>query len=298
MELKTASVEEQYERFKDLKREDVKCLMEWAEKQPHLPKISELEVILFLHSCYYSQEAAKTTIDNYYTCRTHCPDFFTNRVPDAALQKTINVGTYYPLEGKTNEGHRVIYCCLWDTDPNKYVFGENLKMFTMMIDLWLLKEGTMMGHHIVFDMDGVSFGHLTKLGLMTMKKYMYYLQDCMPVRLKGLHFINVVPFMDKILAIMKPFMKKELMDVLYLHTEGMDSFYKFVEKKNLPKELGGDGPKKQELHKRMERDIKENAEYFRDEVKQRVDETRRPGKAKDAGELFGVEGTFKKLDID
>lgn len=40
MVLQLASVEEQYKRFKELKPEDVKCLMEWAEKQPHLPKIS------------------------------------------------------------------------------------------------------------------------------------------------------------------------------------------------------------------------------------------------------------------
>lgn len=52
----------------------------------------ELEIILFLHSCYNSQEQAKITIDNYFTCRTHCPDFFTGRIPDASMQQTFNVG--------------------------------------------------------------------------------------------------------------------------------------------------------------------------------------------------------------
>lgn len=36
----------------------------------------------------------------------------------------------------------------------------------------------------------------------------------MPVRLKGFHVINVVSFVDKVMAFMRPFMNKELLDIV------------------------------------------------------------------------------------
>lgn len=46
--------------------------------------------------------------------------------------------------------------------------------------------------------------------------------------------------MDKVLALMRPFMKKELMDVMHLHTT-VDSFVdKHLGRKFLPNEYGGE----------------------------------------------------------
>lgn len=44
--------------------------------------------------------------------------------------------------------------------------------------------------------------------------------------------------MDKLLAIMKPFMKKELMNVMHLH-QSVETFHEYVPKEYLPEDYGG-----------------------------------------------------------
>lgn len=118
------------------------------------------------------------------------------------------------LPQTTPEGYQVIISKLIDFEPSHYVFVDGLKLFCMIMELSLYTSGTAPGHIIIIDMQGCVFGHVARLNPILMKKFLFYLQEAIPVRLKGLHFMNTVPFMDLILNMMKPFMKKELMDMV------------------------------------------------------------------------------------
>lgn len=91
--MKRASAAEEYTKnAEDLKREQVEDLENWCKQQPHLPEISEVEVIIFLHSNYYDMEATKKTIENYFTMRTSFTEFFNRRdVTTDELQEAVRV---------------------------------------------------------------------------------------------------------------------------------------------------------------------------------------------------------------
>lgn len=85
---------------------------------------------------------------------------------------------------------------------------------------------------------------------------------------------------------------------MHLHSS-LESVNKFLPVEALPNELGGKGGPLMELHEAEIKKLENHREWFlEDESRSRVDESKRPGKAKSATDLFGVEGSFKKLDID
>ncbi|KAK9754081.1 CRAL/TRIO domain [Popillia japonica] len=285
-----ATAEEEYEKNPELRKEDVEAVQDWVSKQNHLPPIDELEIILFLHSCYYRIEPTKTCIDNFYTIRTLCPEFFANRDPRTNPAETLNLLLYAPLPKLTREGYKVIFAKLIDPNPDNYTFAGQVKVFDMATMLALHQGGTHNGVVVVTDMKEVTFSHFTKLGVVHIKKFFYYLQHAMPVRIKGLHFLNIPIFMDKIVGLIKPFMKGELFQVLYLHTDKLDTLYKYVPKECLPRDYGGDMDSVQNLIKIQNKNILENAQYFVEDEKRIVDESKRDGKPKSDNDIFGVGG--------
>jgi hypothetical protein len=52
------------------------------------------------------------------------------------------------------------------------------------------------------------------------------------------------------------------------------------------------------VSEQMKIKMRDNIPFFAWEEKQTVDETVRPGKPKSVNDIFGVEGTFKKLELD
>lgn len=76
-----APFEEELKKNPELKVSDVEALRKWSEQQPHLPKIADSELALFLHSNYYRVEPTKSTIETFYSIRTNVPEFFSSRDP-------------------------------------------------------------------------------------------------------------------------------------------------------------------------------------------------------------------------
>ncbi|XP_076289828.1 uncharacterized protein LOC143213657 [Lasioglossum baleicum] len=300
MKMQPVTYEEELKRNPELKEEEIQVLREWLKKQPHLPKVSDAELALFYHSNYYRMEPTKATIDTYYTVRSHVPEFFSNMDPLGCkeLRKAFNTVTIQVLDMRTPEGYAILYGTLIDTEPSHYVYNDGMKFLSMVVDLWLCKEGTMPGHIILFDMKNVVLGHAARLNPMGLKKYLYYLQEALPVRLKGFHFMNITAVMDVILNMMKPFMKKELLDMLHTHTN-LDTLAKFLPVEALPNEAGGKAGPVMKLHEESVKLLEENRDFYvYDEQNKRVNEALRPGKAKSLTDIFGVEGSFKKLEID
>lgn len=98
------------------------------------------------------------------------------------------------------------------------------------------------GECFIIDSKGMSFRHFLNVvkNVSTVRIYMKYIQEAAPFNIKKIHFINCSYILDKMFALIKPLFNKEMLDVIYFHTQGLESLYEHIPKSVLPAELGGD----------------------------------------------------------
>lgn len=59
----------------------------------------------------------------------------------------------------------------------------------------------------LFDMSEVTLMHLTRINLRSIKRFFNYVNNCLPAQFHEVHVINTVPFFDKVMPLIKPFLK-------------------------------------------------------------------------------------------
>ena len=74
--------------------------------------------------------------------------------------------------------------------------------------------------------------------------------------------------------------------------------HKHVSTSILPTEYGGEAGPLSDMASEWQRKLTANREWYLDDQKYGSDEKRRVGRAKNADMLFGIDGSFRSLEID
>ncbi|XP_069951885.1 alpha-tocopherol transfer protein-like isoform X3 [Cherax quadricarinatus] len=282
--------------------DDIEHIRDWLKHQPHITaRLDDWTILRFLRGCKFSLQRTKEKLDMFYTCKTLCPEWYKNRDPqDKKIRAILELGIMLPLPGYDHLGRKV-FIGRWGAYDPKEVSVDDVNRASIMISDIMADEDeqcTITGSVMVGDSEGMTMAHVAAFTPSLIKKSMVLWQEGYPMRPKGLHYINTPAAFDTVFNIFKSFMKEKMRKRVHIHGTDMESLYRHVPKSVLPVEYGGTNGTIEEITKYWIERLDARRDWLLEDEKYVVDESKRPGKAKTSAELFGLEGSFRKLNVD
>ncbi|KAK4879827.1 hypothetical protein RN001_007973 [Aquatica leii] len=283
-------------------KEDLVHLKEWISHQPHIiARTDDQWIYIFFRGCKCSLQRTKEKIEKYYTLKTALPEFFGDRDPLLPnIQTILSLGLLIPLPKASNSSARYFFHQCKFADPEKVHFTDVLKVFVMVLDVVFMEDIECSGSelYLLCDLDGFNVHHLAQATPSLCKKGVTFLRDGFPGRPQGFYFLNFPSILDHIFNTVKPLLGKKLSSRIKIYKTNDDQLFNDVPDVVLPKELGGKGKSIEELKIEWKQKIESYRNWFVEDIKYGCDESKRVGSFLTDSDLFGIEGSFKKLTID
>ncbi|KAI5722460.1 hypothetical protein M8J76_008718 [Diaphorina citri] len=222
---------------------EIDLLKQWISHQQHIPKtLRDEDILMFLHSCYYHLKNCERALSSYYTMRATIPEFFCDRnFKTGTMQYVQDVVKFCILPNRTAKGWAVLMGKLDNYDASQLHLDSAIKLLFMHLDSFLLAHPLVPGIIFMFDMQGTSLSHLTRINLSLVRKYLTYVQEAMPLRLKEIRIINVNNVISHIMNLIKPFIHKNHLQYIKLHKPGdLADMYETIPREMLPKDYDGE----------------------------------------------------------
>ncbi|KAF5274335.1 hypothetical protein FQR65_LT17028 [Abscondita terminalis] len=160
-------------------------------------------------------------------------------------------------------------------------------------------SSTVVGRSILLDLKNMSPTLLLLCTPTNIKQYLTCHLSTYPLRVKAIHMINVSSFMVSALNILKMLLPKKLKDRLtYDMIDSENTISQYLPLSVLPTELGGTAGPFADMCEQLYKKIKSYRDWFIEDEHMVCDESKRPATSKVDIDLFSIDGSFRKLDVD
>ncbi|XP_069699160.1 alpha-tocopherol transfer protein-like [Periplaneta americana] len=283
-------------------KEAVEMLKDWLQLQPHLPKeegsLHEARLERWLIRCKNSMERTKQSIDMYYTLKSFSPEMMSDYNIQSKWFKTISkLGFYTAMPQMTPEYDRVVCFGLLSNDPTDFVIEEWCRMALMTFEVRMCEDYSLRDIFIC-DMANYTLAHLPKFSFPSMKKVEVCTVKAFSTRLKAFHIINAPPFAGVFVELIKSILSSKLVARVHVHGKDLTELHKQVPKESLPTEMGGCGGSIIDNWNLWLKKLETYQDWFLQHENVKSDEKKRLEGNAISSDLFGFEGSFRKLDVD
>ncbi|XP_075165185.1 alpha-tocopherol transfer protein-like [Haematobia irritans] len=282
--------------------EDLAALKLWIQQQPHLKaRLDDQFLIQFLRGCKYSIEKAKTKLDHYHAMKTKYPKFFSpTNVDDPKFRECHNLGIMVPLPIPLNDNGPRILPYRFSYPTNKYSLEELLLPLNALHEVLLMSDPYACIHGIIYmiDLSQATSSHFMQLAPSAMKKLVNFYEKTNPLRLRAICYINASPLAEQFFKVVLSCLSEKVRQKVLICDKDISKLYEQIPQKYLPKEYGGSNGCLEQLTKDYNKVWDEYREYFKENAQYGTNESLRPGKPLDFDDVFGVGGTFRKINVD
>ncbi|XP_014243523.1 clavesin-1-like isoform X2 [Cimex lectularius] len=239
-----------------------------CNKTQIIPELSDHSVRIFLAGGDNDVNQAFDGVLEYFNQKKEAKHMFDNRDPMSPdIQQAWEVLKVCFLPKLTPQGYRILLCGLWDPDPAKLDVLACIRMFLMAIDVGLFLENVYQGYVLLLDTEGLTIRHFPWGSLTDYRRFMRFLQYGMPVFVRQIHILRNSKMIERVYTCLKPFMKKELSELLFFHSgNDFTNFLKMVPPDCLPQDLGGTIPSVRPIQDELKKKVEEKIEELSKEL--------------------------------
>ncbi|XP_078001150.1 alpha-tocopherol transfer protein-like [Glandiceps talaboti] len=296
-----AKAEKELNENPSTRRDSIQALRSLTNTRPDIRfRRDDAFLLRFLRAKKFDLKKAFHQLCRYYEVRRDYRQVFDDLRP-SQLKHVWEGGMDACLPGRDSEGRRVLVFRPGKWNPDKCPSVDSLRAAVITTERVLEEEETQInGVVIMGDFAEYSMKQAVHIGPTFARMNTSILQNAMPMRIKGFHFINTPAIFQAGMALWRPLMSEKMRQRMHVHGDDFGTLHTQMPSSMLPTDFGGN---QASFDTRAVEWMEELLEweneciYNNDEFGPVKKETALGTAAGGADPNMGLVGSFKKLDV-